>query len=122
MPVASSWASKAEYGSKFKDFAASRPLTAANPDGKNLLYKNINGSPRHPSYVTQSLIAMLSSLLAQDPEKRTTAHDALEANYFFESPVVKMTSEMRKIMNFRVESVHEMGARNFREMKDGGDK
>ena len=78
-------------------YSSTRPATARNPECKNLLHREISSSPRHPSYVTPSLIALLEGLLCQDPRGRTTAHDALEANYFFESPVVKMTNEVRKI-------------------------
>lgn len=64
----------------------------------------------HPHWMTNNAIDLIKNLLTYNPEKRWSAFEALEADYFYENPIVKDDpSELN--MRFGVESVHELSIR-----------
>lgn len=63
----------------------------------------------HPKWMTDSALNMLAELLRLNPDHRWNAQQALDADYFFEHPVVKPVDQLS--MNFAVQSVHEWDCR-----------
>jgi serine/threonine protein kinase len=55
--------------------------------------------------MTDNAVDIIDKLLILDPEKRWSAEQALDADYFFENPIVKPADELP--MNFSVTSKHE---------------
>lgn len=60
---------------------------------------------KNPKWLTDNALSMMSELLHYDPDQRASASKALDAEYFFEDPVVKEASKLS--MNFAVQSIHE---------------
>jgi cyclin-dependent kinase 12/13 len=60
-------------------------------------------------------VAMISKLLTLDPSLRWSAEQALDAEYFFENPIVKPADKLS--MNFGVSAVHEWECRRRYEQK-----
>ena len=58
---------------------------------------------------------MISKLMEMNPDKRWSALQALDAEYFFENPIVKKAEDLS--MKFAVTSVHEMDCRKKYEEK-----
>ena len=63
----------------------------------------------NPKWLTENAISMLSQLLRLNPDNRWTAQQALDADYFFEDPMLKKPEQLS--MNFAVQSVHEWDCR-----------
>lgn len=59
--------------------------------------------------VTAHAVDMVAKLMTLNPSQRWSAEDALDADYFFEEPVVKPANELP--MTFSVSSVHEWDCR-----------
>lgn len=59
----------------------------------------------HPKWMTEHAIDLIDKLLILNPETRWSAEQALDAEYFFENPVVKPANKLS--MRFSVDSVHE---------------
>jgi serine/threonine protein kinase len=59
----------------------------------------------NPKWLTDNAMVMLIGLLRLNPENRWSAEKALDADYFFEDPVVKPADKLG--MNFIVKSIHE---------------
>lgn len=79
----------------------------------NRLSKVLTERLPNPSWMTKNAIELISNLLALNPSKRWSAQDAIRAEYFWESPVVKEASDLS--MRFGVDSVHEWEARKKHE-------
>lgn len=79
----------------------------------NRLSKVLTERLPNPSWMTKNAIELISNLLALNPSKRWSAQDAIHAEYFWESPVVKEASDLS--MRFGVDSVHEWEARKKHE-------
>lgn len=67
----------------------------------------------HPKWMTDHAMELIDKLLTHNPDKRYSAFEALAAEYFFETPVVKKADQLN--MKFAVESVHEWEARKKHE-------
>ena len=67
-------------------------------------------------YVTENFLKLLNGLLCQDPDQRITAFDAMDADYFFDKPLVIKTENMKDIMNFKQESIHEKNVKDRKQM------
>ena len=65
--------------------------------------------------MTDQAVHLISKLMELNPDKRWSAEQALDADYFFENPIVKPSSELS--MNFSVHSVHEWECRRRYEQK-----
>ena len=93
---------------------------------KGRLWKNFEpgpGEPRHPRAIRQALKAnlpnpkwmtdnavdLIDKLMTLDPENRFSAEQALDADYFFENPIVKPANKLP--MKFAVSSMHEWECR-----------
>jgi len=61
----------------------------------------------HPKWMTDHAVEFIGKLMEENPDKRWSAIQALDADYFFESPIVKKAKDLN--MKFAVASVHEMG-------------
>jgi cyclin-dependent kinase 12/13 len=59
----------------------------------------------NPKWMTDNAVDIIDKLLILDPEKRWSAEQALDADYFFENPIVKPAEKLP--MNFSVTSKHE---------------
>lgn len=68
-----------------------------------------------PEWMTENAINLISKLITMDPDKRWSALEALDADYFFENPIVKTADKLS--MNFSVHSVHEWECRRKYEQK-----
>lgn len=75
----------------------------------NKLRKNLKQGLAHPGWMTDHAVEFICSMLNLNPAKRFSAQQALIAEYFFESPVVKTADKLP--MRFSVDSVHEWEAR-----------
>lgn len=65
------------------------------------------------SWLTKDAIYLIDKLLALNPDHRWDAYDSLDAEYFFEDPIVKKSHQLN--MKFSVTSVHEWEARKRHE-------
>lgn len=63
----------------------------------------------HPKWMTDDAVKMIGKLMEKNPDERWSAEKALDADYFFETPIVKRANELN--MKFAVTSVHEMDCR-----------
>lgn len=69
----------------------------------------------NPSWMTNHAVDLISNLMTHNPEKRWSAVEALGAEYFYETPIVKKPSEL--CMRFGIDSVHEWEARKKHEQR-----
>lgn len=67
----------------------------------------------NPSWMTKHAIDLIKNLLEYNPDKRCSAIQASESEYFFENPIVKPATKLQ--MKFNVDSVHEWEARKKHE-------
>mmetsp|Transcript_27119 Transcript_27119/g.38148 ORF Transcript_27119/g.38148 Transcript_27119/m.38148 type:complete len:388 (+) Transcript_27119:1037-2200(+) len=67
----------------------------------------------YPGWMTEHSKDLIDNLMTLNPEKRWSALDALDAEYFFETPIVKPANKLG--MRFAVDSVHEWEARKKHE-------
>jgi len=65
--------------------------------------------------MTDSAVDLIDKLLKLNPDKRWSAEQALDADFFFENPIVKTADKLS--MNFSVGSVHEWECRRKYEQK-----
>jgi len=68
----------------------------------------------HPSWMTEKAKDLIEKLMIMNPKERWSAFQALDADYFFEDPIVKPANKLN--MKFNVESVHEWEARKKHEL------
>ena len=88
------------------------------PDEKllpNRLPEALRTNLPHPKWMTDEAVKVIGKLMELNPEKRWSALQALDADYFFENPIVKQAQDLS--MKFAVQSVHEMDCRKKYEMK-----
>lgn len=69
----------------------------------------------NPSWLTANAIDLVDKLLILNPAHRMDAYTALDAEYFFEDPMLKKAQELN--MNFSVKSMHEWEARMEQERR-----
>mmetsp|Transcript_9264 Transcript_9264/g.25640 ORF Transcript_9264/g.25640 Transcript_9264/m.25640 type:complete len:439 (+) Transcript_9264:361-1677(+) len=69
----------------------------------------------NPKWMSEQTIHMIQKLLEMNPDKRWTAEQALDSDYFFENPIVKTPDKLS--MRFSVSSVHEWDCRKKYEQK-----
>jgi len=67
----------------------------------------------HPNWMTEKAKDLIDNLLILNPDDRWSAFQALDADYFFEDPIVKPANRLS--MKFSVDSVHEWEARKKHE-------
>ena len=87
--------------------------------GEKVLPNRLTEALRHnlpqPKWMTDHAVELISKLLEMNPNKRWSALQALDAEYFFEDPIVKPAKDLN--MRFAVTSVHEMDCRRKYEQK-----
>jgi len=109
----------------FKTFGHPTPEEWPDIDKKCRLWKKFKPAPgeflpnrfrevmsaglTHPKWLTENALHMMAQLLRLNPDHRWSAQQALDADYFFEDPVVKPVEQLS--MNFAVQSVHEWDCR-----------
>mmetsp|Transcript_36016 Transcript_36016/g.41742 ORF Transcript_36016/g.41742 Transcript_36016/m.41742 type:complete len:453 (+) Transcript_36016:485-1843(+) len=64
-------------------------------------------------WMTDHALDLMDNLMILNPGKRSSALDALKADYFYENPIVKKPEDLN--MKFGVDSVHEWEARKKQE-------
>lgn len=67
----------------------------------------------HPMWVTNNAKEIIGKLLTLNPKHRWSATEALQADYFFDDPIVKPAEGLN--MRFGVDSAHEWEARKKHE-------
>jgi len=85
---------------------------APGPNDKiypNRLAQCLRENLPHPKWMTDHAVTMIGKLMEKNPDKRWSAEQALDADYFFETPIVKQAKDLN--MKFAVASVHEMDCR-----------
>lgn len=65
------------------------------------------------AWLTKDAIDLIEKLLTLNPDDRLDAYNALDADYFFEDPIIKSADQLN--MKFSVSSVHEWEARKRHE-------
>jgi len=69
----------------------------------------------NPKWMTDRALHLIVKMMELNPEKRWSAEDALDADYFFENPMAKPADKLS--MNFAVTSCHEWECRKKYEKK-----
>ena len=69
----------------------------------------------HPKWMTDKAVDLISRMMELNPETRWSAEQALDADYFFDDPIVKPAHKLP--MKFAVTTVHEMDCRRKYEQK-----
>ena len=83
---------------------------APGPNDKiypNRLAQCLRENLPHPKWMTDEAVNLIGELMEENPDKRWSAEQALDAEYFFENPMVKKPKDLN--MKFAVTSAHEMG-------------
>jgi cyclin-dependent kinase 12/13 len=81
----------------------------AEPRLPNRLHEALKANLPNPKWMTDSAMDLIAKMMELNPEKRWSAEKALDADYFFESPIVKTADKLS--MNFSVTTVHEWECR-----------
>jgi cyclin-dependent kinase 12/13 len=81
----------------------------------NRLAEALRAQLPHPKWMTDESVTLISKLMELNPESRWSALQALDADYFFENPIVKQSKDLS--MKFAVTTVHEMDCRRKYEEK-----
>jgi len=81
----------------------------------NRLKEALRSQLPNPKWMTDSAVDLIDKLLKLNPDKRWSAEQALDADFFFENPIVKTADKLS--MNFSVGSVHEWECRRKYEQK-----
>jgi serine/threonine protein kinase len=76
----------------------------------NRLAKVLTQRLPNPEWMTDNAVVLIQNLLTHNPEKRWSASEGLRAEYFWETPAVKMAHELS--MELGVEHVHELKISN----------
>jgi serine/threonine protein kinase len=66
-----------------------------------------------PKWMTDNAVTLIDKLLTMNPDNRWSAEQSLDADYFFENPIVKPANKLP--MNFAVATVHEWECRRKHE-------
>jgi cyclin-dependent kinase 12/13 len=88
---------------------------AGQPRFPNRLAEALRAKLPNPKWMTDNAIELIAKLMALNPDHRWSAEQALDAEYFFENPIVKPANKL--VMNFAVHSVHEWDCRRKFEQK-----
>jgi len=97
-PGAEDWASMTRS-------CKSPPDVPSEPRFPDRLKEHLLTDLPFPKWMTDKAVDFISKLLSMNPDKRWSAQQALDHDYFFESPLVKEAEELS--MNFAVHSIHE---------------
>ena len=81
----------------------------------NRLAEALRTNLPNPRWMTDEAVKLISKLMEMNADLRWSALQALDAEYFFENPIVKPAKDL--MMNFAVSSVHEMDCRKKYEEK-----
>lgn len=87
----------------------------SEPRFPNRLREALTAKLPNPKWMTENALDLISNLLAMNPDTRCSAQQALDHDYFFESPIVKTPDKLS--MSFSVHSVHEWECRRRYEEK-----
>jgi cyclin-dependent kinase 12/13 len=82
---------------------------AGEPILPNRLTEALKANLPNPKWMTDHALTLITQLLTLDPDVRLSAEQALDADYFFEIPIVKTPDQLS--MNFSVKTVHEWECR-----------
>jgi cyclin-dependent kinase 12/13 len=108
-PTPENWPKLKEKGRLWKNFEP--------PPGEPVFPRRIREALKaqlpNPKWMTENAIDLIDKLMILDPEARWSAEQALDADYFFENPIVKPASQLS--MRFSVDSVHEWECRKKHE-------
>lgn len=110
-PTTEDWPDMEEKCKLWKKFAPAED----KPRFPNRLKDALRANLPQPKWMTDNAVHMISKLMEMNPDKRWSAQDALDADYFFEDPIVKSYDQLS--MNFGVNSVHEWECRRKYEAK-----
>jgi len=69
----------------------------------------------NPKWMTDSSVDLIDKLMKLNPDERWSAEQALDADFFFENPIVKTADKLA--MSFSIASVHEWECRRKYEQK-----
>jgi cyclin-dependent kinase 12/13 len=108
-PTAENWPDLPKKGRLWKNFEPA----PGEPRFPRRIREALKVQLPHPKWMTESAIDLIDKLMILDPEKRWSAEEALDADYFFENPIVKPASKLS--MRFAVDSVHEWQCRKKHE-------
>jgi len=92
---------------------------APGPNDKiypNRLAQCLRENLPHPKWMTDSAVSLIGKLMEKNPDERWSAEQALVADYFFESPIVKQAKDLN--MKFAVSCAHEMDCRKRYEQNE----
>lgn len=81
----------------------------------NRLAEALRSNLPHPKWMTDKAVKLISKLMEMNPDRRWSADEALDADYFFDEPIVKAARDLS--MKFTVANVHEMDCRKKYEQK-----
>jgi len=96
----------------WKNFAP-KPTDTIYP---NRLSQCLREGLPNPKWMTDKAVLLIGKLMEENPDKRWSAEEGLDADYFFENPLVKPANELN--MKFAVASVHEMDCRKKYEQNE----
>jgi cyclin-dependent kinase 12/13 len=85
------------------------------PRFPNRLKEALRANIPYPTWMTDNAVEFISKLMTMNPDRRWSAEQALDADWFFENPIVKTPDKLS--MNFAVSSVHEWECRRKFEKK-----
>jgi cyclin-dependent kinase 12/13 len=88
---------------------------ASQPRLPNRLTEALRASLPQPRWMTDNAVHLISNLMSLNPARRWSAEEALDAEYFFENPIVKPADQLS--MNFPVNAVHEWECKRKYEQK-----
>jgi cyclin-dependent kinase 12/13 len=100
-PTAENWPELPTKGRLWKNFEPSAGDVRYPRRIREALKKDLP----NPKWMTENAVDMIDKLMILDPEKRWSAEQALDAEYFFENPIVKPADKLP--MKFSVTSMHE---------------
>lgn len=81
----------------------------------NRLAEALRSNLPHPKWMTDTAVKLISNLMEMNPDRRFSALEALDADFFYEHPMVKAAKDLST--KFAVTSVHEMDCRKKYEQK-----
>jgi serine/threonine protein kinase len=108
-PTAENWPKLKEKGRLWTDFEP----TPGEPLFPRRIRDALKAQLPNPKWMTENAMDLIDKLMILDPEERWSAEQALDADYFFENPIVKPASQLS--MRFSVDSVHEWECRKKHE-------
>jgi len=109
-PDKESWPTIARECKLWKNFEP-----APNERKASRLAEALRHNLPHPKWMTDDAVKLISNLMDLNPYKRWDALKALDADYFYENPIVKQAKDLS--MKFAVATVHEMDCRKKYEQK-----